>query len=339
MGKWAGWWCGSVVLGACLLGTFVVSTAAPPKPLVETDVTPQRLEVEPARPAAHPVRKIIEQLMPQATQEARDIWFEQMKDLPPGVVADMLNFRKQANAAEPLLPPAEMLPAPRDRPHTLSATTRQALERAARVHRTNLLMANVTGYRQQLPILAAVASGEAIELEHLGTRLAVTVGLYEATQRPLDMALSGPGWFTVTLGDERLYTRNGHFSLDPEGHLGLMTSRGFAPVVPPIQLPETAVQIEVQANGKVSVLEKETKEVRLVGELEVVSFLDDAALRLHPSGCYAATPEAGASARRLPANKANSVTEVRNGVLEGSNVVVEAEQRALDRIHALLRSE
>jgi hypothetical protein len=76
--------------------------ADPPAPVVDSDVAPQRLDNEPARPAVHPVRKIIEQMIPKATQEERDIWFEQMRDLPPGVVADMLNFRKQANASAPL---------------------------------------------------------------------------------------------------------------------------------------------------------------------------------------------------------------------------------------------
>lgn len=47
-------------------------------------------------------------------------------------------------------------------------------------------------------------------------------GLIEATNRNMDMAISGPGFFNVQAADGTVYlTRNGQFDLDEEGYLTL----------------------------------------------------------------------------------------------------------------------
>ncbi len=40
-----------------------------------------------------------------------------------------------------------------------------------------------------------------------------------ATDNPLDLALQGDGYFAVQVGEERLLTRDGHFTMDEEGFL------------------------------------------------------------------------------------------------------------------------
>jgi len=44
-------------------------------------------------------------------------------------------------------------------------------------------------------------------------------GDFESTDNPLDLAISGDGFFTVSMENEEVYTRNGHFELDIDGNL------------------------------------------------------------------------------------------------------------------------
>lgn len=44
-------------------------------------------------------------------------------------------------------------------------------------------------------------------------------GDYEETNNPLDLAISGDGFFNIQIDDETVYTRNGHFNLDTSGNL------------------------------------------------------------------------------------------------------------------------
>ena len=48
-----------------------------------------------------------------------------------------------------------------------------------------------------------------------------TQGTLRATERALDLALSGKGFFAVQSGQETVYTRNGSFNVDNEGYLVL----------------------------------------------------------------------------------------------------------------------
>ena len=46
-------------------------------------------------------------------------------------------------------------------------------------------------------------------------------GSLEYTQKPLDIALSGPAYFNINAGNEERLTRNGQFSIDADGYLSL----------------------------------------------------------------------------------------------------------------------
>ncbi len=92
------------------LATFpiVANDAGPPIDAEETvvipavanepSVSPRRLTDEDALPAAdHPVRRAIDRLMPKASAEERQIWFEEFRDLPVTAVEDLLRLRKESN--------------------------------------------------------------------------------------------------------------------------------------------------------------------------------------------------------------------------------------------------
>jgi len=48
-------------------------------------------------------------------------------------------------------------------------------------------------------------------------------GAFDPTGMPLDFGIEGAGYFAVQHGDERIYTRDGNFTLDNEGYLTLPT--------------------------------------------------------------------------------------------------------------------
>jgi hypothetical protein len=152
-------------------------TASPPSRLPAADPPPETIpdQTPPAHPAGHErgVRSVIERELPNATVEERDIWFEQLKELPPGVVEDLLNVRKQfRQMVPPLTPPAIATPVPLTAPvspsllPTLGAltgnwsTSREAIERLRLVTLHNLANADTPGYRRLEPLLWTDAGGQ-----------------------------------------------------------------------------------------------------------------------------------------------------------------------------------
>ncbi|MFB3901863.1 MAG: flagellar basal-body rod protein FlgF [Acidobacteriota bacterium] len=130
-------------------------------------------------------------------------------------------------------------------------------------------------------------------------------GVLTETGNPLDLALEGDGFFAVRTPDGTYYTRNGHFSLSPNGTL--TTPDGY-PVVSaagrPIVLPDG--RVEVSENGQISVDGIQT------AQLQIVSFPD--VRQLTPVGESLFSPPQGV--QPLPPAR----VAVLQGRLEESNV-------------------
>src|SRR3954447_20467124 len=103
----------------------------------------------------------------------------------------------------------------------------------------------------------------------LGTRISNTQidleqGSLENTNRPLDLGITGNGFFKVkildSIGNGFGYTRNGNFFVNNEGQLVLGMGDGYK-LDPPINIPAGVTEISVSDGGTVQVLEpgKETK--------------------------------------------------------------------------------
>lgn len=56
-------------------------------------------------------------------------------------------------------------------------------------------------------------------------RVDMTSGKFTQTGRPLDLAINGDGFFQLRAGDRMIYSRQGDFSLDAEGHV--VTPQGY----------------------------------------------------------------------------------------------------------------
>jgi flagellar basal-body rod protein FlgF len=124
------------------------------------------------------------------------------------------------------------------------------------------------------------------------------------TGNPLDVALDGAGFMTVTTPSGNQYTRNGHLELDNQGEL--TTSAGF--VVQgeggsPIVIPSGTASVTIGKDGTVST-DKQT-----IGKISVVNFDNPQTLAESQGGLYSTTqtptPAAGTTVEQGTIEEAN----------------------------------
>jgi flagellar basal-body rod protein FlgG len=94
---------------------------------------------------------------------------------------------------------------------------------SARVDRAAVNVANAStpGFKRQLR--AGDADGFGATLARV--RVDLAAGKLVETGRPLDLAIGGPGFFELRAGDRMVYSRQGNFTLDPEGKV--VTPQGY----------------------------------------------------------------------------------------------------------------
>jgi flagellar basal-body rod protein FlgF len=134
----------------------------------------------------------------------------------------------------------------------------------------------------------------------------LTEGQMSATDNPLDVAISGDGYFEVETPVGPRYTRNGVLQLNADGQL--VTSSG-QPVLgeggTPITLPPNSADVTITRDGTVST------DQGPAGRLRLVRFDNEQAMVKLADGLYDADGQ-----DPLPAEGA----EVVQGMIEGSNV-------------------
>lgn len=141
-------------------------------------------------------------------------------------------------------------------------------------------------------------------------------GVLQSTERPLDLALEGPGFFRLQTPDGERFTRDGSFHSDPEGRL---VSRDGHFVLDaagqPILLP--ADQVAVTRDGQILAGDG------TVIQLGLADFAEDAELVRDNQNLYRL--EEGEPALALN-------VAVEQGYLEGSNVDENAQMMEMMRI-------
>ncbi len=138
-----------------------------------------------------------------------------------------------------------------------------------------------------------------------------TTGSHIMTESPLDFALDGDAFFTISVpqsdGTEKeFYTRNGSFKLTSDGYL--VTSQGYKVMGQngAINLGEYQAVPSVAKNGDIVMGDE------MIDKLKIVSFEDVTELRKTTDDYYAAT-------ERAVQTNSKEFT-VRQGYLESSNV-------------------
>lgn len=132
-------------------------------------------------------------------------------------------------------------------------------------------------------------------------------GSLEQTDRPLDMALAGAGYFAVEKDGQEHYTRDGRFAVDANGRL--VTVAGNNPVLgvngQPIVVPNNVDgPVAFDGNGHLRAGEED------LGKVMVVGFDDEQMLRKVGQNLFT----------NMGANQTDSQANLRVGMIEKSTV-------------------
>ncbi len=143
-----------------------------------------------------------------------------------------------------------------------------------------------------------------------------TQGSLKATDNDYDLAIDGKGYFTVNMPDGgQAYTRAGAFQLSPEGMI--VTNNGYE-VAPGINVPENTVDLEVNEEGLVMAFVDDEIEPVEIGQLNLVTFTNEAGLKNVGDNLLVQTPASGDPIAGNPGEDGLGI--IRHGYVENSNV-------------------
>ncbi|HID79555.1 MAG TPA: flagellar basal-body rod protein FlgG [Aquifex aeolicus] len=199
----------------------------------------------------------------------------------------------------------------------------------------NIANVNTTGYKKMRPAFQDLVyqtveqpgvptsdttqnpSGKQVGL---GTRIAGTYGIFSQgnlikTDRQLDIAIDGDGFFKILLPDgTEAYTRDGNFKLDKDGRI--VTAMGY-PLSPQITIPPNAIQISISPDGIVVAILDDNTTTEL-GRITLVKFINSAGLKRIGDNLYIKTDASGDPIEANPGTQGLGI--LRQGFLEASNV-------------------
>ena len=133
-------------------------------------------------------------------------------------------------------------------------------------------------------------------------------GAFQNTGNPLDIAVSGPGYFQVKQADgTRVLTRAGSLQVDAQGRVSTITGELLEPA---ITLPKDADATKISINPKGTV----AYDGKQIGQINLLNVSAPSELRPAGDNSFEVTPESG------PARAAGNGTTVQQGVLEASAV-------------------
>lgn len=147
-----------------------------------------------------------------------------------------------------------------------------------------------------------------------------TEGNLRQTDRELDVAIEGDGFFQIRKNNETYYTRNGSFKLNSEGVL--VNSQGY-PLEPEITIPEKGANLMIGADGTVQMMNPDSTELIDLGSIELAKFVNPAGLEAVGKNLYRATEASGEALLGKPGIEGYGA--IAQGFLENSNVDVAQE--------------
>ena len=136
------------------------------------------------------------------------------------------------------------------------------------------------------------------------------------TEKDLDLAIRGEGFFSITLPNgQTAYTRDGSFELNPQGQL--VTLDGYQ-VQPGITIPENAKSITINRIGGVEVVLDDDASPQEVGQLQLSRFINKSGLKAMGDNLYVETPASGSATEGSPGD--TGFGDVLQKFLESANV-------------------
>jgi flagellar basal-body rod protein FlgG len=143
-----------------------------------------------------------------------------------------------------------------------------------------------------------------------------TGGEVKKTERSLDLAIHGEGFFEVLLPDNSYaYTRNGAMSVDRDGYLTTVDGYRLSGL---IQAPSDAKELVVQDDGAVLAHVAEEEDLVEIGALDLVRFVNNGGLNPVGDNLYLPSEHSGDGYYGIPGEE--NFGNIQQGFLEASNV-------------------
>ena len=208
----------------------------------------------------------------------------------------------------------------------IAATGMQAQQTTIDSIANNLANVGTTGFKkarvafQQMmqgdPVTAAQPASAGLGIAVASITRDFTPGALAQTGGQMDLAIDGAGFIEVALADGSLaYTRGGTLSITPDSYLA--TADGHV-LKPGIHIPAGVSAVHIAADGKVSIQTAAGGASTEVGQIELATFANPAALTALAGGLYVPT-EASGEAMVAKAGSAG-LGRLAQGSLENSNV-------------------
>ncbi len=166
-----------------------------------------------------------------------------------------------------------------------------------------------------VPIGTQIGSGTRLN----GTTKVFTTGTLEITERSLDVAIDGDGFFSVILPDGQIaYTRDGSFHLNADGKL--VTGAGNI-VTPEITVPADTLEISVDPEGRVSGRTAGAPDTNTqFGQLQIHRFVNPSGMLAVGSNVMRPTDASGQPFTSTPGSQ--GLGTLKQGFIERSNVQI-----------------
>ncbi|HET6275308.1 MAG TPA: flagellar hook basal-body protein [Candidatus Cybelea sp.] len=204
-----------------------------------------------------------------------------------------------------------------DRALFAAASGMAAQQRNLETIADNLANAGVVGFKGSAQSFAElIASGQGgVGTVALGTHVFFAQGKLARSPGPFDLAIDGPGFFTVVDSHGRhYYTRDGEFSRAADGTLRNAHDLRLSGV----RIPNGALSATVAADG--SVTASFAKETRVVARIRLAEFAAPERLRARDGTLFEETRESGKARMVVPGG--DDGPKLRFGMLEESNVTI-----------------
>ena len=219
----------------------------------------------------------------------------------------------------------------------IASTGMSAQERNVEVISNNIANMRTTGFKRQraefqdllyqsyrragsttsdqgslVPVGIEIGSG----VKTAGTPRVMSQGSVVATEKELDVAVRGEGFFPVQLPDGRTgYTRDGTFERD---NTGLLVNVDGDQIEPGSTIPDTANSISIGADGTVEAfLGTDTTPTQL-GQIQLARFVNKGGMESIGSNLFVETAASGPAQLGTP--NADGMGDLMQGYLEMANV-------------------
>lgn len=198
------------------------------------------------------------------------------------------------------------------------------LERELDVVANNIANVNTNGFKADKSMFEEYLASNAHEdtfsgrdrrvsfVQDRGTYRDFSQGPTELTKNPLDVAIDGNAFLVVQTPAGERYTRDGGLKIDAQGQLVTASGDAVLGTGGPIVFQPTDKEINIAADGGISVLEGTSRVDSLRGKLRLVSFAQAQQLLKEGSNLY--------SAGQGAAPRPDATARVHQGYIEKSNV-------------------